>query len=77
MAFFQRALAEKVITVPGQFFDINPGNRRQGRASRFERHVRFSFGPRQEVLEQAVERLSAIAAAPAYAAPHGVHSGRP
>lgn len=60
MAFFQKALAEKVITVPGQFFDINPGNRRHGRTSRFERHVRFSFGPRQEVLEQAVERLAAL-----------------
>lgn len=60
MAFFQKALAEKVITVPGQFFDINPGNRRQGRASRFERHVRFSFGPRQEVLAQAVERLASL-----------------
>ena len=60
MAFFQKALAEKVITVPGQFFDINPGNRRHGRASRFERHVRFSFGPRQEVLAQAVERIASL-----------------
>ncbi len=60
MSFFQRALAEKVITVPGQFFDINPGNRRHGRASRFERHVRFSFGPSLDVLQTAVGRLSAL-----------------
>jgi N-succinyldiaminopimelate aminotransferase len=60
MAFFQKALEQKVITVPGQFFDINPGNRRHGRASRFERHVRFSFGPRLDVLETAVERLGAL-----------------
>lgn len=57
MSFFKRALERKVITVPGAFFDINPGRRRTGRASRFERHLRFSFGPRLEVLEQAVRRL--------------------
>ena len=28
MSFFDRALQEKVITVPGKFFDVNPGNRR-------------------------------------------------
>src|SRR5204863_1100831 len=60
MSFFRKALAEKVITVPGQFFDINPGNRRHGRVSRFERHVRFSFGARLDVLEQAVARLASL-----------------
>ena len=34
-----------MITVPGEFFDVNPGKRRLGRASRFRDHVRFSFGP--------------------------------
>ena len=63
MSFFQRALEQKVITVPWQFFDINPGNRRHGRTSRFERHIRFSFGPRLDVLQTAVERLSALGAA--------------
>ncbi|MCC7072835.1 MAG: pyridoxal phosphate-dependent aminotransferase [Deltaproteobacteria bacterium] len=57
MELFKRALERKVITVPGAFFDINPGHRRTGRASRFERHVRFSFGPRLDVLEEAVRRL--------------------
>ncbi len=57
MELFRHALERKVITVPGAFFDINPGHRRTGRASRFERHVRFSFGPRLEVLEEAVRRL--------------------
>lgn len=57
MDLFKRALERKVITVPGAFFDINPGHRRTGRASRFERHVRFSFGPRLDVLEEAVRRL--------------------
>jgi len=60
MSFFQRALEQKVITVPGQFFDINPGNRRHGRASRFERHVRFSFGPSLNVLRTASTRLGSL-----------------
>lgn len=62
MSFFQKALEQKVITVPGQFFDINPGNRRHGRASRFERHVRFSFGPSLDVLQTAVDRLATLVA---------------
>lgn len=57
---FRRALERKVIVVPGAFFDINPGRRRTGRASRFERHVRFSFGPRLDVLEEAVRRLQRL-----------------
>jgi len=28
MTFFRRALDHKVMTVPGQVFDINPGKRR-------------------------------------------------
>jgi len=60
MSFFQQALEQKVITVPGQFFDINPGNRRHGRASRFERHVRFSFGPSLDTLQIAADRLASL-----------------
>lgn len=58
--FFQKALEEKVICVPGQFFDVDPGGRRNGRSSRFEHHARFSFGPEPEVLEAAVGRLSKL-----------------
>jgi aspartate/methionine/tyrosine aminotransferase len=57
-SFFQAALAEKVIVVPGEFFDVNPGKRRARRISRFRHHVRFSFGPSEAVLQRAVERLS-------------------
>ena len=60
MKMFRRALEEKVIVVPGAFFDINPGHRRANRKSRFERHVRFSFGPQMSVLQTAVERLGNI-----------------
>jgi aspartate/methionine/tyrosine aminotransferase len=56
-SFFRAALEEKIIVVPGEFFDVNPGKRRHGRTSRFKRYVRFSFGPPFHVLEQAMERL--------------------
>jgi aspartate/methionine/tyrosine aminotransferase len=58
MGLFRAALEHKVITVPGEFFDINPGKRRRGRASRFRGHERFSFGPPMGVLELALERLA-------------------
>src|SRR5271165_1294959 len=51
MGFFRAGLDEKIIVVPGEFFDVNPGKRRHGRASRFKGHVRFSFGPSLPVLE--------------------------
>ncbi|HEV3190228.1 MAG TPA: pyridoxal phosphate-dependent aminotransferase [Polyangiaceae bacterium] len=57
MSFFRAALKEKVIVVPGEFFDVNPGKRRHGRASRFKSYVRFSFGPPMSVLERAVQRF--------------------
>ena len=59
-AFFRAALQEKVITVPGEFFDVNPGKRRAGRPSRFRNHLRFSFGPSEEVVERALDRLEAM-----------------
>ncbi len=62
MGFFRAALAAKVITVPGEFFDINPGKRRSGRASRFKHYVRFSFGPSMDMVERALDRLDALIA---------------
>ena len=60
MSFFRAALARKVITVPGEFFDVDPGKRRGGRASRFVKHVRFSFGPSMPRLEEALARIEAL-----------------
>jgi aspartate/methionine/tyrosine aminotransferase len=60
-AFFRAALDRQVITVPGAFFDVDPGKRRGGRASRFQSHVRFSFGPAAPVIEKALARLGEIA----------------
>lgn len=59
MSFFNAALNEKCICVPGEFFDVNPGQRR-GRQSRFKNHVRFSFGPAKESLEAGLDRLEAM-----------------
>ena len=58
MSFFREALKRKVICVPGEFFDVNPGQRRAARYSRFRKYVRFSFGPRQPDLERGLDRLA-------------------
>ena len=63
MAFFRKALEHKVICVPGEFFDVNPGRRRATRPSRYRRHIRFSFGPCQDTLEKGLDRLEAMIAA--------------
>ncbi len=62
MSFFRAALQKKVICVPGEFFDVNPGKRRRGRASRFRRYVRFSFGPAESVVAEGLDRLTELVA---------------
>ncbi|MFO7181829.1 MAG: pyridoxal phosphate-dependent aminotransferase [Pseudomonadota bacterium] len=59
---FRAALERKVIVVPGHFFDVDPGQRRVGRTSRFVHHARFSFGPSEAVLDTALDRLRALVA---------------
>jgi len=60
MGFFRAALEKKVITVPGEFFDVNPGKRRSRRASRFRSYSRFSFGAPQAQLEEALSRMQVL-----------------
>lgn len=60
MRFFQAALERKVITVPGQFFDVNPGKRRNAQYSRFHAYTRFSFGPPMAALVRACDRLEEL-----------------
>jgi aspartate/methionine/tyrosine aminotransferase len=60
MSLFRAALDDKVIVVPGEFFDVNPGKRRAGRPSRFRNYVRFSFGPGSDVLDRALDRLEQL-----------------
>ena len=54
--FFRRALEHRVLTVPGEFFDVNPGKRRRGQ-SPYRRWMRFSFGPPMDNLVLGLDRL--------------------
>ncbi len=60
MGLFRAALEKQIITVPGEFFDINPGKRRSRHVSRFRSYTRFSFGPSMDVLERALQRLEEL-----------------
>jgi len=57
MDFFWRALDHQVMTVPGKFFDINPGGARPGPSS-YERWMRFSFGPPMDNVVMGLDRLA-------------------
>jgi aspartate/methionine/tyrosine aminotransferase len=65
MSFFRAALERKVICVPGEFFDVNPGKRRSGRLSRFRHYVRFSFGPEEAMVVEGVRRIQEMVQASA------------
>lgn len=56
--FFKAGLGEKVITVPGVFFDVNPGRRRQH--SRFAHLCRISYGPPLESLKLGMRALKRV-----------------
>lgn len=56
--FFEEGLKEKVISVPGIFFDINPGYKRPNR--RYKKSVRFSFGPDSAQIERGIEALGRV-----------------
>jgi aspartate/methionine/tyrosine aminotransferase len=55
MTFFREGLKEKVITIPGIFFDVNPDKRRFH--ARYEHYCRVSFGPEMEKLERGLDAL--------------------
>jgi N-succinyldiaminopimelate aminotransferase len=60
MGLFRAALEQKVIVVPGEFFDVNPGKRRRAGGGRFRSYARFSFGPSMSVLDEGLKRLRSI-----------------
>ena len=60
MAFFEAALAAKVICVPGTFFDVDPGKRREHLPSRLQHFARLSFGPSMSELATGLDRLEAV-----------------
>ncbi|HEX2252735.1 MAG TPA: pyridoxal phosphate-dependent aminotransferase [Thermoanaerobaculia bacterium] len=57
MAFFRAALEHSIVTVPGVFFDVNPGGRRSSWLCRFHQYVRLSFGPSIDNLRCGLDRL--------------------
>ncbi|WP_275943091.1 hypothetical protein [Pseudenhygromyxa sp. WMMC2535] len=62
MNSFKAALERQVICVPGVFFDIDPGNRRDHIASRLAGFVRLSFGPERSQIERGLERFAEMLA---------------
>ncbi len=58
MELFRRCLERKVILIPGEFFDVNPGKRRNRR--RFQNYVRISFGPAAHELSRGLSVLADI-----------------
>lgn len=58
LGFFRAGLAHKVITVPGVFFDVNPGKRRP--RARYQHYCRISFGPEMAALERGMDALQAM-----------------
>lgn len=61
MSFFEHGLDENVITVPGVFFDVNPGQRRRNYA-RYKHYCRVSFGPNMETLQRGLDALARVIA---------------
>ena len=57
--FFRRALERHVMTVPGVFFDVNPGKQRTG-PSPYAQWLRFSFGPPMANVQMGLDRLEAM-----------------
>ncbi len=55
LEFFKAGLEHKVITVPGVFFDVNPGRRRP--QARYQHYCRISFGPEMAALERGMAAL--------------------
>ncbi len=60
--FMEAALEREVITIPGRFFDVNPGKRRDHIPSRLSSFVRLSFGPAMAELERGLDRLEELCA---------------
>lgn len=58
--FFQACLKEKVIVVPGIFFDLNPSRRRDLFDSPCHHFVRVSYGPKMEVLKAGLDGFERI-----------------
>jgi aspartate/methionine/tyrosine aminotransferase len=57
LGFMHAAFKHRVLTVPGEFFDVNPHRTRSGPGGLSD-FVRFSFGPPRQNLEAGLDRLA-------------------
>jgi len=60
LTFFEECLKEKVILVPGIFFDINPSHRRELFESPCHHFVRLSFGPPLDELTRGLDGIERV-----------------
>lgn len=58
-AFFRAGLEERVMTVPGRFFDVDPG-RERNEPDKYRHWVRFSFGPPEDNVRMGLDRLAEV-----------------
>ena len=73
LSFFDALLKEKVIVVPGIFFDLNPAKRRDLFDSPCHHFVRISYGPKMDVLKMGmdgIERVVKRARGKMFTSPH-------
>jgi hypothetical protein len=55
--FANKALDHKVIVIPGEYFDVNPGKRRSHIESRLTNYIRLSFGPHISQVKLGLNRI--------------------
>ena len=55
--FMRAAFDYKVLSVPGEYFDVNPNREREGRSPLTE-YVRFSYGPPIDNVRAGLDRLA-------------------
>ncbi|KAG5354477.1 Aromatic-amino-acid aminotransferase 2 [Yarrowia sp. B02] len=60
LGFFQECLKEKVIVVPGIFFDLNPLARRELDDSPYYHFVRLSYGPDMDALKMGMDGIEKV-----------------
>ncbi len=56
---FKAGVGKKVVTIPGHFFDVNPGGGHPP-MKQLKKWVRFSFGPSEDKITTGLERLGEI-----------------
>ena len=59
-SFARKALEHKTIVIPGEYFDVNPGQRRSHIESRLRKYIRISFGPNIKSVELGLNNFKDI-----------------